>query len=171
VTRIIRTYPDSVLRKKSRPIKDINGEIIKLAEDMAETMYLSNGVGLAAPQVGELCCLIIADTGDGLIELFNPEIIGSEGSETLKEGCLSVPEIMLEIERAERIGVKGLNRDGKEVIIEAKGLLARVLQHEIDHLNGTLIIDRISRLHRQLIAGKLKKLQREYKKDLSIPSG
>lgn len=162
--RSIRTYPDSVLREKSKIVKDISGEIIKLAEDMAETMYLSRGMGLAAPQVGESCCLIITDTGEGLIELFNPKIVASEGLEVFKEGCLSVPEIMLEIKRPEKIVVDGINRDGKEITLEAKGLMARVIQHEIDHLNGTLIIDRISKAHRQLISGKLKKLRQEHSK-------
>jgi len=160
--RTIRTYPDSVLREKSKPVRNINGELITLAEDMVETMYLSRGIGLAAPQVGESCCLIIADIGEGLIELFNPGIVASEGLETFKEGCLSVPDIMLEIKRAEKIVVEGLDRDGKEISFEAKDLVARVLQHEIDHLSGTLIIDRVSKVHRQLISGKLKKLRREY---------
>lgn len=162
MNRSIRTYPDSVLREKAELVKNINGDLIKLAEDMAETMYLSKGIGLAAPQVGESRCLIIADTGNGVIELFNPKIVASEGSKVFKEGCLSVPDIMLEIKRAEKIVVDGLNRDGKKITIEAKDLLARVLQHEIDHLNGTLIIDRVSKVHRQLISGKLKKLRRKH---------
>ena len=144
-------------------MRNINGELITLAEDMVETMYLSRGIGLAAPQVGESCCLIIADIGEGLIELFNPGIVASEGlEETFREGCLSVPDVMLEIKRAEKIVVEGLDRDGKEISFEAKDLVARVLQHEIDHLSGTLIIDRVSKVHRQLISGKLKKLRREY---------
>ena len=162
MNRSIRTYPDSVLREKAELVKNINGDLIKLVEDMAETMYLSKGIGLAAPQVGESRCLIIADTGNGVIELFNPKIVASEGSKVFKEGCLSVPDIMLEIKRAEKIVVDGLNRDGKKITIEAKDLLARVLQHEIDHLNGTLIIDRVSKVHRQLISGKLKKLRRKH---------
>jgi peptide deformylase len=158
--RTIRTYPDSVLREQSKPVRNITGELITLAKDMVETMYLSRGIGLAAPQVGESCCLIIADIGEGLIQLFNPAIVASEGLETFTEGCLSVPDVMLEINRAEKIVVEGLDRDGKEISFEAKDLVARVLQHEIDHLSGTLIIDRVSKVHRQLISGKLKKLYR-----------
>jgi len=162
VTTTIVTYPDEVLRKKSKIVEDINGEIIALAEDMAETMYLSRGIGLAAPQVGESCCLIVADAGEGLMELFNPNIVSVEGSTAFNEGCLSLPEIMLEIQRPEKITVEGINRDGKKITFEAKDLMARVLQHEIDHLNGTLIIDKVSKIQRHLISGKLKKLRREY---------
>jgi len=143
-------------------VSNIDGELITLAEDMAETMYLSRGIGLAAPQVGESCCLIVADIGEGLIELFNPSVVASEGLETFKEGCLSVPDVMLEIKRAEKIVVEGLDRDAKEITFEASDLVARVLQHEIDHLSGTLIIDRVSKVARQLISGKLKQLRREY---------
>ena len=162
MTRPIVTYPDSILRDKSKMVETINGEIITLAEDMAETMYLSRGIGLAAPQVGKSCCLIVADIGEGLLELFNPSIVSIEGSTAFNEGCLSLPEIMLEIQRAEKIVVEGINRDGKKITFEAKDLMARVLQHEIDHLNGTLILDRVSKIQRHLISGKLKKLRREY---------
>lgn len=161
MTLPIRTYPDSVLRKKSKLVRNINGELIKLAEEMAETMYLSRGIGLSAPQVGEPCCLIIVDIGEGLIEFFNPRIIASEGLASFTEGCLSLPEITLEIDRPEKIVVAGINREGKEITLEAQDLMARVLQHEIDHLNGTLIIDLVSKAHRQLISGKLKKLRQE----------
>jgi len=161
MTLQIRTYPDEVLRNKSKAIKDINGNLVKLAEQMAETMYLSHGVGLAAPQVGEPCCLIVMDVGEGLIELFNPTIISSEGLAPFKEGCLSLPDITLEIKRPDTVVVKGVNRNGKEITIEARDLMARVLQHEIDHLQGSLIIDHISKAHRQLIRGKLKKLRQE----------
>jgi peptide deformylase len=162
MTLSIRTYPDEVLRNQSKAVKDINGELIKLAEQMVETMYLSRGIGLAAPQVGEPCCLIVVDIGEGLIELFNPKIIAAEGvEEPYTEGCLSLPEITLEIKRPNIVVVNGIDRNGKEITIEARDLMARVLQHEIDHLQGTLIIDRISKIHRQLIRGKLKKLRQE----------
>lgn len=162
MSRTIITYPDTVLREKAKPVKNIGTEHIKLAEDMAETMYLCKAIGLAAPQVGESCSLVVVDIGEGLIELFNPMIVASEGLICSKEGCLSVPDVTLEIKRAETIVVKGLNRDGKEITLEAKELMARVIQHEIDHLHGTLIIDRVSKAQRQLISGKLKKLRREY---------
>lgn len=161
--RPIVTYPDANLRKKAKTIENIDGELVALAEEMAETMYLSRGIGLAAPQVGESCCLIVADIGGGVIELFNPEIISAEGAATMKEGCLSVPDVMLEIHRAEKVVVEGINRDGEKIILEAQDLMARVLQHEIDHLRGMLIIDRISKIQRQLISGQLKKLRRVQK--------
>ena len=161
MTLPIKTYPDLVLRKKSREVKNITGELVKLAEEMAETMYLSRGIGLAAPQVGEPCCLIVIDIGEGLMELFNPTIVSAEGLEPFKEGCLSLPDITLEVKRPDAVVVKGIGRDGKEITIEAHDLMARVLQHEIDHLQGTLIIDRISKAHRQLISGKLKKLRQD----------
>ena len=158
----IRTYPDSVLRKKVKLVENIDGNLIRLAEDMAEAMYLSRGIGLAAPQVGKPCSLIIFDVGDGLKEIFNPKIVDySEGLESYQEGCLSLPEITLEIKRPGKIVVEGINREEKPITLEADDLMARVLQHEIDHLNGTLIIDRVSKLQRELINGKLKKLRQE----------
>lgn len=163
--RTILTYPADVLRETAKDVKNIDGRVVALAEDMAETMYLSRGVGLAAPQVGESLNLIVVDIGDDLIELYNPRIVSSEDTYLAQEGCLSVPEIMLEIERAEKIVVQGIDRDGKDIMLEAEELLARVFQHEIDHLKGTLIIDHISKIHRQLIRGKLKKLRREYEEN------
>lgn len=160
--RTIVTYPAEVLRDKAKDVEAIDMPLIQLAEDMAETMYLSRGIGLAAPQVGEPLNLIVVDIGDQLIELYNPKIISAEDFYLAQEGCLSVPEVMLEVERAERVVVEGLDRNGKTVELEAQGLLARVLQHEIDHLHGTLIIDRVSRIQRQLIRGKLKKLRRDH---------
>ena len=156
------TYPAEVLRGKAKDVEAIDRPLIQLAEDMAETMYLSRGIGLAAPQVGVPFNLIVVDIGDQLIELYNPKIISAEDFYLAQEGCLSVPEVMLEVERAERVVVEGLDRNGKTVELEAQGLLARVLQHEIDHLHGTLIIDRVSGIQRQLIRGKLKKLRRDH---------
>ncbi|HNR12023.1 MAG TPA: peptide deformylase [Thermodesulfobacteriota bacterium] len=161
--RTIVTYPDDILRGKAKQIENIDGSVITLAEDMAETMYLSRGIGLAAPQIGVQSCLIVADIGNELIELYNPMIIAAERAFVAQEGCLSVPDIMLEIERAEKVVVEGINREGKKVTLEAEDLLARVLQHEIDHLQGTLIIDHASRIQRQLISGRLKKLHRQRK--------
>ncbi len=162
VLRTILTYPDAILRRKARDVENIDSRVVKLAEDMAETMYLSRGIGLAAPQVGESLNLIVVDVGDHLIELYNPRIACAENLFLAQEGCLSVPEIMLDIKRAEKLVVEGIDRGGKAVTLEAEGLLARVLQHEIDHLLGTLIIDRISPVKRQLIRGKLKNLCREH---------
>lgn len=140
--RIIRTGNDPILRKQSRVVEDVNERILVLLDDMAETMYHAEGVGLAAPQVGVLKRVVVIDVGEGLIELINPEIVKQEGEQCDNEGCLSLPGETREVARPERVKVKGLNRHGEEVFIEGTGLLARALCHEIDHLNGILFIDR-----------------------------
>lgn len=109
---------------------------------MRDTMYAFDGIGLAAPQIGISKRIIVVDTGDNLIEMVNPEIIYGEGEQTGSEGCLSVPNVVGLVKRAKKVTVKGLNRKGEEVNIEASDLLARVFQHEIDHLDGVLFIDR-----------------------------
>ncbi|NLM03932.1 MAG: peptide deformylase [Clostridiales bacterium] len=141
--RIIRKEDDPILRKISRPIEKIDEKIHMILDDMAETMYHAEGVGLAAPQVGILRRIIVIDIGEGLIELINPEIIETKGENCDIEGCLSFPGQSGEVVRPNEVKVKALNRSGEEVIIEGKGLLARALCHEIDHLNGILFIDRI----------------------------
>jgi peptide deformylase len=110
---------------------------------MADTMRAAEGVGLAAPQIGISKCVVVIDIGDGLIELINPEIIDEEGHEIDAEGCLSVPDIQGKVVRAQKVEVRALNRKGEEVKIIGDGLLARALQHEIDHLHGVLFIDRM----------------------------
>ncbi|MDV3428640.1 MAG: peptide deformylase [Bacillota bacterium] len=140
--RNIRLEDDEILRKKSRKIEAVNDRIKTLIEDMKETMYSANGVGLAAPQVGILKRLIVVDVGDGPIVLMNPEIIEEEGSETDVEGCLSIPGKEGSVERPSYVKVKGINEDEKEVICSGEGLLARALCHEIDHLDGILFIDK-----------------------------
>jgi len=141
----IRLYGDKVLRRKSREVKEMNGEIQKLIDDMAKLMYKNKGLGLAAPQVGILKRVIIADVGEGLVSLVNPKILWRQGKDVMSEGCLSIPEISLEIERSKEVIVEGLNREGEKIQLGAVGLLARVLQHEIDHLDGILIVDRVPR--------------------------
>ena len=158
----ICTYPEKILRRPAKSITKIDEEIVQLAEHMAETMYNAPGIGLAATQVGVQKRLLVADISprtpeSDLIVLTNPEIVAAEGELTIEEGCLSVPDYQAEVKRYEKITVRGLDLRGEEVEIEAEGLLAIVLQHEIDHLNGILIIDRISRLKRQLIKRKLRK--------------
>ncbi len=144
--RNIRKGQDPVLREKSSEIKEINQQIINLLEDMAETMYHSDGVGLAAVQVGIPKQLIVIDIQDGkLLELINPKIIKSEGQEVAAEGCLSIPGIVGEVPRATKVTVEALDRDGQKFTLEGEGLLARALQHEIDHLKGVLFIDRVVR--------------------------
>ncbi len=139
----IRLYGDSLLWKKSKKVDKIDNSLKSLINDMAEKMYQHKGVGLAAPQIGILKRIIIVDIGEGLTVLANPKIITTSGKQIASEGCLSIPGIYLDIERAEDIIVEGLDEDGVYTQIEAKGLFARVLQHEIDHLEGVLIIDRV----------------------------
>ncbi len=141
--RQIRFDGDPILRKFSREVKDINDRIKILLDDMAETMYENDGVGLAAPQVGVLRQVVVIDIGDGLIKLINPEIIESEGENIDVEGCLSVPNRVGTVKRPDRVKVKYLNEFGEEKIIDGTGLLAKALCHEIDHLNGILFIDKI----------------------------
>lgn len=133
---------DDVLRKKSREVDKINDRIIELLDDMAETMYENNGVGLAAPQVGILKRIIVIDIGDGIIELINPEIIEMKGEQIEAEGCLSVPGVSKEVRRPKYVKARGLNRLGEAVEYEGKDLLAVAFCHEIDHLNGILFIDK-----------------------------
>lgn len=137
---------DDFLREKSLAVKNITKNIIKLLDNMAETMYEFNGIGLAAPQVGVSKRVVVIDLGEELIELINPEIIAKEGSVTDYEGCLSCPGLTGEVTRAQEVTVKALDREGNEVIIEADELLARCLQHEIDHLEGVLFIDKAKEL-------------------------
>lgn len=138
---------DETLRKKARPVDQLNRRIITLLDDMAETMYEEDGVGLAAPQVGVLRRAITIDIGDdnGLIQLVNPEIIQYEGEQEQAEGCLSLPGRRGLVPRPTKVTVRGMNRAGKEVEIEAEGVLAIVFSHEIDHLDGVLYIDKMTR--------------------------
>ncbi|WP_132995902.1 peptide deformylase [Sporanaerobacter acetigenes] len=141
--RQIRYLEDPILRKKSREITDINDRIKTLLDDMVETMYKSEGVGLAAPQVGILRKAVVIDVGEGLLKLVNPEILEVEGENIDFEGCLSIPGSSGKVIRPERVKVKYLDIDGNEKIIEGTGLLARALCHEIDHLDGILFIDKM----------------------------
>lgn len=141
--REIRLEEDPILRKKSREITEITDRIKVLLEDMIETMEDANGVGLAAPQVGILRRAIVLDIGEGPIKMINPEILETEGEEIDVEGCLSVPGRSGTVSRPESIKVNYLDVDGKENTLEAEGLLARVICHEVDHLDGILYIDRM----------------------------
>lgn len=140
--RIIRTDEDHLLRKVSREVKDINDRIKTLLDDMVETMYEANGIGLAAPQVGILRRVIVVDVGQGVYKMINPEIIEEEGSCIDVEGCLSIPNFNGTVERPERIKVKYLDENASEKEIEATGLFARCICHEVDHLNGILFSDK-----------------------------
>lgn len=134
---------NETLRKKSREVEVIDERITALLDDMAETMYAANGVGLAAPQVGILKRIAVIDIGEGLIELINPVITYKKGEQIDAEGCLSVPGKSGTVSRPEKVMVRALDRNGKEITIEGKGLLARALCHEIDHLSGTIFTDHV----------------------------
>lgn len=139
--RIIIKDTDPLLKQVSKPITEITSKIHKLLDDMADTMYDAQGVGLAAPQISILKRVVVIDVGEGLIELINPEIIEKDGEQVGPEGCLSVPGRVGKVRRAERVTVKALDRNGTEFLFEGTGLLARACQHEIDHLNGILFTD------------------------------
>lgn len=137
----IRKAGDKILKELAVPVDKIDRKIRSLLNDMAETMYAADGVGLAAPQVGVSQRIVVIDVGDGLLELINPVIIAKDGCETGTEGCLSVPGMCGEVERYATVTVEAVNRNGKKIQINGSGLLARALQHEIDHLNGILFIE------------------------------
>ena len=137
----IKKYPDKVLRTRCDNVKSIDGADKKLLSDMAESMYEVGGIGLAAPQVGINKNIVVFDTGKGLLKMFNPKILSKKGLASLEEGCLSVPESTVNVKRSEEICVSYIDENGKECKKVFNGLPARVIQHEIDHLNGKLIID------------------------------
>lgn len=141
--RQIRIDGDPILRKKSREVKEVNDRIKVLLDDMVETMYENDGVGLAAPQIGILRQLVVIDIGEGAIKLVNPQIVEKSGEEIDVEGCLSVPEKAGTVCRPKWVKVKYLDEFGGEQLLEGEGLLARALCHEIDHLNGILFTDKI----------------------------
>ena len=154
-------YPDSVLREKCEEVTSIDADILKLLDDMAETMYDAPGIGLAAPQIGvtkRITVIDVSEEGNELIELINPVIKEASGKIDSEEGCLSIPDYRDTIKRNETVKVEALNRDGELFEIEADGILSRCLQHEIDHLDGVLFVDKLSRLKRELFKKKYKKL-------------
>ncbi|MBI2264223.1 MAG: peptide deformylase [Armatimonadetes bacterium] len=139
--RVVRQLGDPILRRKAKTVERLDTLTLQLIDDMAQTMYEAPGVGLAAPQVGVSKRIIVVDAGEGLHVLVNPRILESEGKEWGTEGCLSIPLIYGEVERAQTILVKGMDHHGKRVKLAAEGLLARAIQHEMDHLDGRLFID------------------------------
>ncbi len=141
-TREIRLSTDEVLRKVCKPVKEINEKTLILLDDMAETMYAANGVGLAAPQVGILKRIVTIDIGDGLLELINPVIVEKRGSQIDYEACLSVPGRSELVDRPEYVRVEALNRKGEKIVVEGEELMAVALCHETDHLDGILYIDK-----------------------------
>lgn len=137
---------DEVLRKKAKPVKSVNAAVQNLIDEMTQAMYRESGVGLAAPQVGISKRIIVVDVGDGLVSLVNPELVSASGNQLGLEACLSIPDVVGEVERYATVRVTGLGRNGHRVWIDAEDLLARCLQHEMDHLDGILFIDRAVRI-------------------------
>jgi peptide deformylase len=164
--RPILKYPDPVLKQVAKPVSEVTDEIRVLVDDMAETMYAAPGVGLAANQIGVLLRIFVIDVAgeDEPSELrvfINPEILELTGTQTWEEGCLSFPGVTEEIRRAERVRVKALDRDGKPFELEAEGLLAVAIQHENDHLNGVVMLDKLGAVKRRLLGRKLARAKEE----------
>lgn len=162
----IYTYGSTVLRKKAKPINEVSDEIITLVMDMFETMRAANGIGLAATQVGSLHRVLVIDISDleetkGLppMTVINPEVLSREGSWMMEEGCLSIPDVRDDVERAEQIVIRYKDAQFNDVELNATGILARVLLHEIDHLNGVLFIDHISSMKKKTHHKELKQIQ------------
>jgi peptide deformylase len=163
--RPILKYGDTPLHAPAAPVGTITSEIQSVIDDMIQTMYAAPGVGLAAPQIGVPLRICVIDVSVGrdpkqLITMINPEFVEREGMQLEEEGCLSVPGFNATVARPARVIVKGLDRQGAEQVIEATGLLARAFQHEVDHLDGTLFVDRLRGIKRDLIVRKIRKLSR-----------
>ena len=159
-TLALRYYPDPVLKTKTKPVTVFDATLHQLLDDMRETMYTANGVGLAAPQVGKLiqvCVIDVTREGNSPIDLINPEITIRAGTVPSEEGCLSIPGYRDTISRSERVTIKACDRNGAPIEIAADGLLAICAQHEIDHLLGKLFIDHLSRIKKELFMKWLKK--------------
>ena len=163
--RPIVRYGTDVLHAPAAPVGEITPEIQQLIDDMIQTMYVAPGIGLAAPQVGIALRIFVADISVGrnpadLLVFVNPEFVERDGMQLEEEGCLSVPGFNATVARPSRVTVKGLNRNGNEQVIEGTALLARCFQHEMDHLDGTLFVDRLRGLQKDLIVRKIRKLSR-----------
>mgnify|MGYP001347255580 FL=1 len=161
-------YPDARLHTVAKPVKAVDERIRQLVDDMAETMYAAPGIGLAATQVNvheRVVVIDISDTHDDLRVFINPELVAQSGTEESEEGCLSVPGVFDKVTRAERVTVKALDRDGKPFELEADGLLAVCIQHEMDHLLGKVFVDYLSNLKRNRIKARLLKQAREHRPD------
>jgi peptide deformylase len=162
--RQILQYPDDRLHRVAEPVGEVNEEIKALVRDLAETMYAAPGIGLAATQVDvhkRVIVIDVSETRDELLVLIDPEIISQSGAREFEEGCLSVPGIYDTVERAERITVRALDREGRPFELETEGLLAVCIQHEMDHLRGRVFVEYLSRLKQSRIVAKLRKLQRK----------
>ncbi len=157
-------YPDPRLRNHARPVENVDNDVRKIIDDMLETMYAAPGIGLAATQLNIAKQIIVIDISEDKNQpvcLINPEIMESSGTEKMEEGCLSVPDIFEEVERAEKIKVRALNRGGDSFELETNGLLAVCIQHEMDHLDGKLFVDYLSSLKQKRIRKKLEKVRKQ----------
>ena len=164
--REILIWPDPLLKVVAKPVGGVDDTVRRLLDDMSETMYAAEGVGLAAPQIAEGRRCIVIDTsprqeGQGLLHLVNPEIVRTEGITTYNEGCLSIPGEAEEVERAAKVWVRALDYHGKPFELACSGLLAIAVQHERDHLDGTLFVDHLSSLKRETIRRRMRKLKQE----------
>jgi len=162
----IRTYPDPVLSRQARAIREIDRDLRTLISEMFDTMYEGRGVGLAAPQVGEgirMCVVNCTGDSDGELVLINPVIVEATGEATDEEGCLSVPGVRSKVIRSERIHVRAYDPRGQELELEADGLQARCIQHELDHLDGRLFFQRLNEAARMAVRRQIKELEDEYK--------
>lgn len=157
----IRVFGDPVLRKKAQPVKEITQVERDILSQMSGVMYESLGIGLAAPQIGISSAMIVVDIGHGLYKLINPKIIKREGRQVMDEGCLSVPGVCIGVKRAQKVVIQAQDENGKAISLEAEDLLACVFQHEIDHLNGKLIVDYASFLEKIKAKKKLEALKRK----------
>jgi peptide deformylase len=163
--RPILRYGDDVLHREAQPVADLTPDIDRLVDDMIETMYAAPGIGLAAPQIGVSLRIFVVDlsvgkSADGLMVMINPSFVEREGMQLEEEGCLSVPDFNATVVRPARAVVKALDRSGVEYQREGTGLLARAFQHEMDHLDGTLFVDRLRGIKRDMILRKIRKLTR-----------
>lgn len=155
------TYPAPVLRRQASAVKNVDGELVKATDEMFEVMYENSGIGLAGPQVGLSKQILVIDVRQDerpTYVLINPRVIKREGEAEAEEGCLSLPDIFGDVKRAEHVQVRYVDRDGEEKVLEAEGLLARAIQHEIDHLNGVLFIDRLGETRRRILEQQLRAL-------------
>jgi peptide deformylase len=171
MVREIVIWPDPILTQKAKPVDALDDTVRRLLDDMAETMYAADGVGLAAPQIGELRRMIVIDTsprqeGQRLLHLVNPEIVRKEGVATWTEGCLSIPGEAEDVERAAKVWVRALDYHGRPYELECDGLLAIAVQHETDHLEGTMFVDHLSSLKRELIKRRMKKMKAQRLADI-----
>lgn len=159
----INVFGDTILRKKAKPVKEVSSELRRFLSLMAQAMYEHSGIGLAAPQVGLSVRMVVVDSGDGLYKLVNPKIIRRHGVQAIQEGCLSVPGACVRVKRAKHIWVEALDENNRPLKFEAKDLFACVLQHEIDHLDGRMIIDYASFIQKLKIRRKIRELKKEAK--------